>query len=60
MVNPDWSDWVPTYFCDNPIHSSLEEVVTGISVLAFVLDDMDVLEFSTHNFLIADLSEVPG
>ena len=35
-ANTDRSKWVPTYFCENPSHSSPEEIIPDLSVLIVI------------------------
>ena len=60
VENPDWSEWVPNYLCENPRRYSLKESILDFSVLIVIWYVMIVLEFSTHTVLIGELSDVPG
>ena len=60
MAKPDRSEWVPTFFSDNPRHSYPKESVLDLSDMVVILDVIVVLWFPTHNVFTGLLSDDPG
>ena len=60
MEKSDQSEWVPTYFWENPRRSSPKDSVPDLSNLVVIWDVIVVLLFSTHNMFTGVSSEKPG
>ena len=60
MENPDRSEGVPNYLCENTRRSSPKESVPDTSGLIFIWDVMFVLWFYIHTVFTGVLHDVPG
>ena len=60
MENTDWSEWVPTYLCDNTRRYYLKESVPEIIYLIVIWEIMFVLLFYTQTVFAGVSSDVTG